>query len=252
MIRGMIGTFLNVALILLGGIIGLARPGFALAAANESCAKLALAALTVFYGLRLTWMSLNGPFLQIVKQLLIIVVAMMLGKLAGRLLRLQKTSNAVGQWARERLSSCNPKDPDRASEGFQVCAALFCVAPLGILGAVQDGLTSPPYFYPLAVKGVIDGLATLGFVSLFGWGPVLAAIPVLAVQGTITLACSQLFEPFLSERDLVAPVNAVGGLLVFSVALLMLGLKKIEVTDYLPSLVFAPLITWVVTNGAGR
>ncbi len=248
----MIGTFINVALILLGGIVGLARPGFALSPANEGLAKVALAALTVFYGLRLTWMSLSGSFLQILRQLLIVIVAMMLGKLAGRLLRLQKTSNAIGHWARERLSTRKPADPNRASEGFQICAALFCAAPLGILGAVQDGLTSPPYFYPLAVKGVIDGLAALGFVSLFGWGVVLAAIPVLAVQGTITLVCSQFLGPFLSERDLVASINAVGGLLVFSVALLMLGLKKIEVTDYLPSLVLAPLITWVVTNGAGR
>lgn len=248
----MIGTFINAALIVAGGIVGLAKPGFALSPANEGFAKLALAALTVFYGLRLTWTSLSGSFLQIVRELLIVMVAMMLGKLVGRLLRLQRTSNAIGHWARERLTSHKPGDPNRAGEGFKICAALFCVAPLGVLGAVQEGLTSPPYFYPLAVKAVIDGLAALGFVSLFGWGVIVAAIPVLAVQGTITLVCSQFLEPFLSDRDLVAPINAVGGLLVFSVALLMLGLKKIEVTDYLPSLAVAPLITWVVTNGAGR
>ncbi len=240
----MIGTFLNVALIVLGGIIGLVRPGFSLSPANEGFAKVALAALTVFYGLRLTWQSLNGTFLQVLKQLLIVVVAMMLGRLLGRLLRLQKTSNSIGQWARQRIGSPATGGPGRASEGFKVCAALFCAAPLGILGAIQDGLTSPPYFYPLAVKGVIDGLAAVGFVSLFGWGVILAGLPVLAFQGTITLLCSHWVEPYLSELDLVGSINAVGGLLVFSVALLMLGLKKIEVTDYLPSLVVAPLLTW--------
>ena len=79
----------------------------------------------------------------------------------------------------------------------------------------------------------------------------LAALPVLAFQGTITLLCSQLLGPFLQTHgahgpnSLIDSVNAVGGLLVFSVALVILGLKKIELADYLPSLVFAPLITWL-------
>jgi uncharacterized protein len=243
MMRPVIGTLLNAAGILIGGLLGLARPGFSLSRANEGLAQTALAALTIFYGLRLTWVSLNGPFVQILKQLLIVIVAMTLGKLAGRLLRLQQTSNAIGRWARERISAHKPGDPNQASEGFKICAALFCAAPLGILGAVQDGLTSPPYFYPLAVKGIIDGLAALGFVTLFGWGVLFAVVPVLAFQGTITILCAHMFQPFLGERDLIASINAVGGLLVFSVALLMLGLKKIEVTDYLPSLIIAPLIT---------
>ena len=46
------------------------------------------------------------------------------------------------------------------SAGFQTCAALFCAAPLAIFGSVQDGLSE--YYYPLAVKAVMDGLATLG------------------------------------------------------------------------------------------
>ncbi|HEY5915066.1 MAG TPA: DUF554 family protein [Verrucomicrobiae bacterium] len=245
MIQRMIGTLVNAAGIMIGGIVGLARPGFSLSRSNEDALKVVLAALTVFCGLRLTWANLSGSWSQILKQLLIVIVAMILGKLAGRLLRLQNASNALGGWARDRISVRKPGDPNRASDGFKVCAALFCAAPLGILGATQDGLNSPPYFYPLAIKGVIDGLAALGFVALFGWGVLLAVIPVLAFQGTITLLCSEWLGPFLCERGLVSSVNAVGGLLVFSVALVILGLKKIEITDYLPSLILAPLITWL-------
>jgi uncharacterized protein len=241
----MIGTLLNVSGILVGGVVGLSRHK-PLAPATESFFKVILGALTVFYGLRLTWMNLSGSFRQILKQLLIAVLAMILGKLAGRLLRLQKLSNALGRAARERITTATPGDPNRISAGFKTSTALFCAAPLGILGAVQDGLSG--YFYPLAVKAVMEGLATLGFVSLFGWGVILAALPVLAFQGTITLVCSQLLGPFLQTHGLVgllASINATGGLLVFSVALVILGLKKIELADYLPSLAFAPLITWL-------
>jgi uncharacterized membrane protein YqgA involved in biofilm formation len=73
----------------------------------------------------------------------------------------------------------------------------------------------------------------------------IAALPVLVFQGTITLACAQYLRPFLETHSLVDPVNATGGLLVCTVALVILQLKKIELADYLPSLAFAPMIAWV-------
>jgi uncharacterized membrane protein YqgA involved in biofilm formation len=240
-----IGTILNVAGILSGGIIGLVRRK-PLAPAREAYFKVGLAAFTTFYGLRLSWLSLSGSFLQILRQLLIVLLAMALGKLAGRLLHLQKFSNRLGRHARERLAELRPGTPARPGEGFKICAALFCAAPLGILGAIQDGLTVPGYFYPLAVKAVIDGLASMGFVLLFGWGSMVSAIAVLAFQGTLTLVCAGWLGPYLGAHGLVDPVNAVGGVLVSSVALVMLGLKRIELADYLPSLVVAPLLTWLV------
>jgi len=237
----MIGTVLNVAGILIGGVAGLAWRK-TLSSAHESYVKVALGAFTVFYGLRLTWISLNGSFPQILKQLLIAVLALMLGRMTGRLLRLQKMSNRLGRDARERVAAAQPADPRRLSEGFKTCAALFCAAPLAILGAVQDGLSG--YYYPLVVKAVIEGLATRGFVALFGWGVMLAAVPVLAFQGTITLVCAQFLKPMLETRGLVDSVNVTGGLLVFCVALVILELKRIELADYLPSLAFAPLLAW--------
>jgi len=238
----MIGAALNVAGILVGGLVGLMRPR-PLSPANESRIKVALGVFTVFYGLRLTWLSLNGSLLQILKQLLLVVVAMMLGKMTGRLLHLQKLSNRLGQDAREQIAAVKPADARQLSDGFKTCAVLFCAAPLAILGSVQDGLSG--YFYPLALKAVMDGLATMGFVRLFGWGAILAALPVLTFQGTITLACAQFLKPVLEAHGLVDPVNATGGLLVFCVALIILELKRIEVADYLPSLVLAPLLAWV-------
>jgi uncharacterized protein len=238
----MIGAALNVAGILVGGLVGLAWPK-RLTAANESYIKVALGAFTVFYGLRLTWLSLNGSIPQILKQLLIAVLALMLGKMTGRLLHLQKMSNQLGREARDRITAANPADPRRLNEGFKTCAVLFCAAPLAILGSVQDGLSG--YFYPLAVKAVIDGLATLGFVRLFGWGAMLAALPVLAFEGTITLVCTQFLKPVLETRGLVDSINATGGLLVFCVALIILELKRLELADYLPSLAFAPLLAWL-------
>jgi uncharacterized membrane protein YqgA involved in biofilm formation len=235
----LIGTLLNVAGILIGGIVGLVRRQ-PLSVAQEAWFKIAIGAFTVFYGLRLTWSSLSGSFGQMIKQLIIAVVALMLGKIAGRLLRFQKASNRLGQRAKEIITAASTTGRPQPGDGFKTCALLYCAAPLGILGSVSDGLAG--YFYPLAVKGVIDGLATLGFVRMFGWSVILAALPVLVFQGTITLGCAQLAQKFAQHQAILLSVNSVAGLLVFAVALVILQLKKIELADYLPSLLFAPLL----------
>jgi uncharacterized membrane protein YqgA involved in biofilm formation len=105
------------------------------------------------------------------------------------------------------------------------------------------------YYYPLAVKGVIEGLGALGFASLFGWGVLLAALPVLVFQGSISLICAQWLAPFAAARNLghlVDETNVVSGLLVFCVGLIIFEIKKIEVADYLPSLIIAPLLVWLI------
>jgi len=86
-------------------------------------------------------------------------------------------------------------------------------------------------------------LAAMGFVAIFGRGVVLSAVPVLVLQGTITLLCARFAGPFLRAHTLLDPVNATGGLLIFCVVLIIFEIRRIEVTDYLPSLVFAPLLT---------
>jgi uncharacterized protein len=238
----MTGTLLNGAGILVGGVAGLIRRQ-PLSPAIESYFKVGLGVGIVVAGLRLTLMSLSGSLASILRQLLIVILALALGKILGRLLGLQRLSNRVGQRARQSIEAASPDQPGAAGVGFKTCAALFCAAPLGILGAIQEGISSPPYIYPLVIKALMDGLATMGFAKLYGRGVLLAALPVVAFQGTITLLCERVAEPFLHSHHLVDSVNATGGLLVFCVALVLLGIKRIELADYLPSLVMAPLLT---------
>jgi hypothetical protein len=112
---------------------------------------------------------------------------------------------------------------------------------MAIIGSVQDGVDGQ--WQTLGIKGVMDGLATMAFVSTFGWGVILSVIPVVAYQGTLTLA-AKLLAPMLENHALLDSVNATGGMLLFCVALVILEIRRIELGDYLPSLIFAPLLTW--------
>jgi len=215
-----IGTYLNVAGIVIGTLAGLAskKP---LSAKSQSLFKNLLGALIVFFGLRLVWMSLNGSWKDMLKQFGVVLLSLSLGKLVGKLLQLQKTSNELGQYARQKMAAAKPGAD--FNTGFKVCSALFCAAPIGILGAIHDGLSG--YYAPLAIKAAMDALAAMSFVSLFGWGVLFSAVPVLVVQGTITLACARFALPWLEAHHLTDSVNATGGMLIFCVALVVFEIR---------------------------
>lgn len=237
----MTGTILNAAGILIGGVLGLTLTR-QLSPAAQAGIKGMLGVLVVFVGLSTTWKSL-GPGLGLVaKQMTIVILAMTLGRITGRLLHLQKGLNKLGQYAKEKFANAGADKSKRWSEGFITCTILFCVGPMAILGSIQDGLDGR--WQTLGLKAVMDGLATMAFASMFGWGVILSVIPVIAYQGSITLA-AKLLAPYVQHGPLLDSINTTGGLLVFCIALIILELKKVELADYLPSLAFAPLLTWL-------
>ena len=238
-----IGAFLNALGILLGGLFGLARRE-PLSARLQIYFRNALGAATVFFALRLVWVSIHGTFLPCLKQLFLAVLAVVLGNLLGKLLRLQKMSNRLGRYATRLMSSADTNSPRKIADGFCACTILFWAAPLGLLGAVADGLSG--YFYLLAVKAVMDGLAMTSFVKMFRWPAAISAIPVFALLGFISLVCQLYARPFLEERQLIDPVNAAAGLVASTVALVIFESRKVELANYLPSLAVAPLLAWLL------
>lgn len=244
----MTGAILNASAILIGGIIGLIRPR-PLTAQTQAFFKVLLGVLTMFFGLRLTWLSIGGSAWATTKQIIIVLLAVMVGHLLGKLFRLQKLSNRLGQHARKLIETNRPDHPHRFSNGMNACTILFCAAPLGIMGAIHDALPSVAggtgYYFPLAVKALMDGLAMMGFVMIFGGGAIVSALPVFVFFGTITMATNIYVEPFLRSHLLLDSVNAAGGLVICTVGVVIFEIRRVQLADYLPSLAVAPLITWL-------
>jgi uncharacterized membrane protein YqgA involved in biofilm formation len=239
----MTGAFLNALGILLGALFGLAQRA-PLSLRTQDYFRRALGAFTVFFGLRLVWLGVNGTFGSCVKQLFIALLAVTLGNWLGRLLRLQKISNRLGRFAGSQIAATRSKMPPRAGDGFLACTVLFCAAPLGLLGVVTDGLVGD--FYLLAVKAVMDGLAMTGFMKIFGWPAALSAFPVYAVFGALTLACQAGAKPCLDAHGLPDSVNVAAGLVACAVALVILEVRKVELANFLPAVVVAPGLMWLL------
>ena len=236
-----LGTVVNAGAIIVGGLAGLTVSRH-LTPTMEMRLRIFLAALTVWVGLSMTWQSFHGGLGACARQFLVLLVSLMLGNALGRLLGLQAGLNQLGAFVKRRLPTGGAPAASRFSDGFVSGAIVFCLVPLAIVGAVVDGLGGN--YRPLVLKAAIDGLAAVGFTAMFGWGVLLAVIPVVAYQGAITLLGATL-APLLN-LDQLESINAVAGLLVFCVALIMLQLKRVALANYLPSLIVAPVLTWAL------
>jgi uncharacterized protein len=240
----LIGPLLNGGAIVIAIVIALTTRK-TISARHQGNLRVILGACIVWFGLKLTWSSLSGSVGFWVKQLATVLLAMALGKILGRLLRLQKLSNSIGRYANAKMEQAAGKTGTNTFEdGFLVSTALFCVGPLAILASVQSGLEQS--FTPIfVVKAVMDGLAAMAFAATFGWSVAMSAVPVIAFQVAIIRAM-QLLLPWAHNhpQPIIESILATDGLLIFSLSLIILQLKKVEIADYLPSLALAPLLTW--------
>ena len=237
----MIGAFLNALGILAGALYGFtARQPLSLRAQNFF--KAALGAGTVWFGLRLIAENVHGTFFAGVKQLATAGLGVVLGYWLGKLLHLQKLSNRLGHHAANLLLAAQKKPPGQSADGLVAASLLFCAAPLGIVGAVADGLSG--YYFLLLLKAGMDGLAMVSFIKLFRWPVALAALPVLLFLHGLTLAVHHGVQPWLGQLGLVPSVQLAAGLITCIVALVIFEVRRVELANYLAGLVVAPLLAY--------
>ncbi len=191
---------------------------------------------------------------------LVILASLLLGGVIGEAIDIEGWLHRLGAWLRDRVVGHAEEpttvetygelraphgadepihDPRRLFvEGFVVTSLIVCVGPLAILGSLQDGLTDG--FELLAVKSMLDGFAALAFASVLGIGVAFAALPLLVLQGSITLAAVALQS--VLTPPMLAGLSATGGFLVMAIGIRLLDLRPIRVANLLPSLVLAPLV----------
>jgi uncharacterized protein len=227
------GTLLNVVAVLIGATIGL-LVGARMPTRMQATLTDGLGLFTLAIGAALALRMLIDPQVSLGTQLAVLA-ALLLGALIGELLRLADRLDALGAWAQRRLAAGDSRS--RFSEGFVTASLVFCVGPLTILGAVQNGLTGDVSL--LAVKSLLDGVASVAFAAALGAGVYLAAATVFVVQGSIATAAWLLGSGL--DETAIGAISAVGGLLLIGVGLRLLDIKHVRVVSFLPALALAPI-----------
>jgi uncharacterized membrane protein YqgA involved in biofilm formation len=171
---------------------------------------------------------------------LVLLVAILLGVVIGELMQLDRGVQAIGDWAERRLRRGG--EPGRASLAFVTTSLIFCVGPLTVLGSFLDG--SRGNITLLAIKSTLDGVTSIVFAASLGWGVYLSAGSVLIIQGALT-AVAYLLHARLTDLE-TGELTAAGGIAVLAIGLGLLELKTIKVANFLPALVVAPLLAGVL------
>lgn len=230
----MTGTLINVGTVLAGTLIGsLFGARLPEGIHQRVLAGLGLVTLVIGIDNGLAWRGDDSG-----RVLLSVLGGVLLGGIAGELLAIEERLQRLGHWLQHRFAGDGGSP---VAEGFFTATILFCVGPLTVLGSINDGLRGDIEL--LTTKALLDGFASIALSAALGWGVGLAAAAVLVIQGSITLGAG-LFEDILVGEPLLALTSA-GGVLIVGIALKLLDIKDVKVGNFLPALVFAPVIATI-------
>lgn len=220
----MIGTLINFGAIVIGGCIGLAfRSRF-----PENLRVIVFQAMglfTLFLGVSMA-LKMN--------EILLAVFALILGGVAGELLRLEVRMNNLAGTLKTNLKFGDA----RFTDGLITAFLMFCMGSMTILGSLEEGMGHYPRL--LLAKSLMDGISAIALTTAFGSGVIFSAIPLLIYQGGLTLL-ARYFGHIVPE-PVVAEVSGVGGILLIGLGLTILEVKTIKVLNLLPALIFIVIL----------
>jgi len=230
----MFGTLLNMLTVLIGGTIGL-LVGARLPERVRQTVIAGLGLFTAAIGFQM-FLDSENP--------IIVLTSLLVGGILGEWLRIEDgLRNLGGFFERKFIKNPQNQQGSRFIHGFLTASLVFCVGPMTILGAIQDGLTGD--YSLLAIKSILDGFAAMAFASSLGVGVLFSIVVIFAYQGGISLLAAQ--AQALTTPAMMNEMNAAGGVLLIGIAISsLLEVKSIRVGNFLPALLIAPLIVAIL------
>ncbi|WP_040226380.1 DUF554 domain-containing protein [Bhargavaea cecembensis] len=230
------GTLINVALIIIGSIIGRFLSNIPDRIKETVTYAIGLAVMAI--GLQMSFAS---------TQIIIVIISIVIGAAIGEWMDLDGRLNRLGAWM-ESLGGKDKDDEGRQgiARGFVTATLIFVIGSMSIIGAIDSGLRNDHDI--LIAKGIIDGFTALILSSTLGIGVILAALPVFVYQGAITLLATQisLFVPDDMLQFFIREMTATGGLMILAIGLNLIGLTKIRVANLIPGILVVAVVTGIL------
>lgn len=224
----MIGTWINMGTVVLGGSLGWAL-GERFPLRVREAATLGVGLATLVLGTQMALKTHN---------VLVLLLSVILGGALGGALRISTALERASQRV-EKLFHGRP-----VAQAFLTASLLFCVGPMTIVGAIQDGLFGD--WSILGAKAILDGISAAALAAALGPGVLLSLFVILGYQGGVTLVArlfAQALASFNPQDPAVLELTAAGGAIVLAIGLSLLRLRDTKPADFLPALVLAPLFS---------
>ena len=228
-----LGTVINVAAIIAGGLLGMLCGRFIGERHRDTLCK-ACGLAVIFIGVAGALKGMlsvedgkvvyGGDFL--------IIGCLALGALVGELINIEGGFERFGAWLKRKTRSTGDGN---FIEGFVSASFTVCIGAMAIVGSINDGLYGD--ITVLVTKAILDFIIIMVMAASLGKGTVFSALPVALLQGGVT-ALAVLIKPVMTDTALLY-LSVVGNILIFCVGINLVFGKKIKVANLLPAIVFA-------------
>jgi uncharacterized membrane protein YqgA involved in biofilm formation len=230
----MTGTLINVTAIIVGGLLGI----FFGARLSENLKNTVVAGMGIFTA------AIGFTMFLKTENSLIVLSALIVGGLLGEWWGIETRVQSLGIWLEKRFTGSSEGSSSRFVRGFLSASLLFCTGPMAVLGSISDGLRGD--YLTLSIKSILDGFISIAFASTMGIGVLFSALPVFAYQGSISLLAAQANA--IMSNSMMNEMTATGGILLIGIGISsLLEIKKIRIGSFLPALVVAPLISYILS-----
>ena len=228
------GTVVNVAGIVVGGLIGLIC-GKLLSKKLQDTLQMSCAVAVIFIAIGGTLSNMlkinNDGKLETVG-IMIMIASLSIGGLVGEIIDIDDKMEQFSKW----LRSTTGNDGDSTFiEGFVTASLTVCIGAMAVIGAIEDRLMNN--YNILFAKAVLDLIIVMIMTASLGKGCIFSAVSVGIFQGLITLLAGFL-QPLMTEEAL-NNISYIGNILIFCVGVNLMFGKKIRVANLLPSLIVA-------------
>ncbi len=234
-----LGTIINSAAIVVGGIFGLLFGKFMKERIQDTLLK-ACGVCVLFIGIAGAMegmLKISGSSL-LSGRSMFIVASIALGAVVGEILNIEHGFERFGEWL--KVKTGNAKDKGFVN-GFVTASLTVCIGAMAVIGAIRDGISGD--YSILVTKAILDMIIIMVMTCSLGKGCIFSAIPVFVFQGIIT-ALARLIKPLMTTAAL-ANLSLIGSILIFCIGVNTVWNKRIKVANLLPSLVFAVAIAFL-------
>lgn len=222
-----LGTLTNVATVLLGSGLGIFLHNRMSSGIRD----------IVFQGIGLCTLVIGTDMALKLENPLVLIFSVVLGGILGQLVGLESRFEALAQLLKKKVRSDNALFTD----GLITAFLIFCVGPMTILGAFDEGIRGDATL--LYTKSMLDGFTSIALASTYGMGVAFSVLPLFLYQFALTLF-GQSLQDFLSPT-MVNQLTAVGGVLILGIGLNLLEIRRVNISNLLPSLLIVVLLTWI-------
>ena len=227
----MFAVIVNTITVLLGSTVGLLF--------KKGIPKKLSDAVMLGIGLCTLYIGISGTLKG--ENTIVLILSMVLGAIIGTALDIDGGINRLGDWIERRFSRKGEKVS--VAQGFVTACLLFCVGAMTIVGSLTAGLTGD--YEMLLTNSVLDLISSAMLSVSLGIGVMFAAAFVFAFQGALVLLAGFL-QPLLTTAA-INEIICAGSLLIVGLGLNLIGITKIKVADYLPAIVIAPILCWIIS-----